>query len=187
MNKQIIKLIEKDELDVIRIIDEIFKYKLMKEKNANRYELMKEVYMEDWKEKIQNFGSRLGTGVGNFVKNFNQGYTSGRDAIQNSFNNFSNAYSAANPKSPETASEMTPSSSSPKTASAATSSSSSLKTDTLGQVTQILKNAGILRDPEVQRILIKLRHKIALADETKRRPMENFKNFENIIFESKLK
>ncbi len=72
MNKQIIKLIEKDELDVIRIIDEIFKYKLMTEKNANRYELMKEVYMEDWKEKIQNFGSRLGTGVGNFVKNFKQ-------------------------------------------------------------------------------------------------------------------
>jgi hypothetical protein len=185
MNKEILRLIEKDKLDAIHIIDEVFKYKLMTEKNANRYELMKEVYMEDWKEKIQNFSSRLGTGVGNFVKNFNQGYTSGHDAIQNSFNNFSNAYSAVNPKSPET--EMSPPKENPKSPETEISPpKENQKNNALGQVTQILKNAGILRDPEVQRILNKLNYKISLAKDARQRKMESFKNFENLIFESKL-
>jgi hypothetical protein len=132
--RDLLDLQENYDVNLVKFIDSFFEEQIARENNLERHELLVKIYSEGWGDTIQkwtdkagSFIGKLGKGVANTVGNvYKSGKEAGDNYGQGFFKNLAQGWNQGNQSDPE---------------------------QVATQAIEMLKNAGLLADPNLQKMM----------------------------------
>jgi hypothetical protein len=121
-------------LNLVKFIDSFFEDQIAKENNLERHELLVKIYSEGWGAAIGNFAGNLANRASQFGKDMVQNYQNAKQAADNYGTNFFGDLSQGWKQSMGQASQGDPE-------------------QVATQAIEMLKNAGLLTDPNLQKMM----------------------------------
>ena len=174
----------KNSLELIELIYEFLELKLNKEKNKEKFELIKEVYLdESWRDFWGDVKGSFGKNIyqkNTFLKNAREKWNDVKNKLANTelAHSFRDGYKLGGIKDPK-------------------EKDLENKIQIINQAQRMFANAGLKNDPEIDDFFRKMMNKIQNSPEIKAEPKRyhneyphqesvDFNKFEKIIFENKL-
>lgn len=183
MNKNILNKLNKSNLELSKLVYEFLEYKLNKEKNKEKLELIKEVYLdESWKNFWGDVKNSFGQNIyekNPFLQNAREKWKDVKNKLANTelAHSFRDGYKLGGIKDPKQKDLQN-------------------KIQIVNQAQRMFANAGLKNDPEIdaffQKIINKIQNNPQIKTESKKyhneypRESVDFNKFEKIIFENKL-
>lgn len=141
INKNDLVYLQENGFDVIGFIDSYLENKIANENDPERYELLVKVYSEGWGETIGKMAGNVVQGAKNFGQGLAKGYQGAVAASDNAskgfFGDLAKGFSGTSGENPEKVAE---------------------------KALQMLKNAGLMNDSDLQKMMQYFTHQISMRN-----------------------